>query len=213
MISLVGGRIIPSFTRNWMTKQGLTERLPTQPVRFDLSVVAATVIALLAWLAAPEAPAAGLLLLGAGLAQAARLARWRGLRTLPDPLVFILHAGYAWVPLGLLLLGASSLGTAVPRSAAIHALTAGAMGTMILAVMTRAALGHTGRQLRAGAGTVALYGLATLGAVLRVAAPLGLVDYPAGMNISAAAWAGAFLLFLAVYGPILSRPRIGEAAG
>jgi uncharacterized protein involved in response to NO len=213
MISLIGGRIIPSFTRNWLAKQGPAERLPTQPDRFDLSVIALTTFALLGWLASPEAQTTGLLLLGAGLAQSARLARWRGLRTMPDPLVFILHVGYFWVPLGLLLLGGSSLGTAVPRSAAVHALTAGAMGTMILAVMTRATLGHTGRELRAGAGTIALYALVTGGAVLRVAAALGLVGYPLGMKLSALAWGGAFLLFLAVYGPILLRPRPGEPAG
>jgi uncharacterized protein involved in response to NO len=213
MISLIGGRIIPSFTRNWLARQKVAGRLPTQPDRFDAAIVAVTALALLGWLAAPDAVATPALLLAAGVAQAARLARWRGLRTLPDPLVFILHVGYSWVPLGLLLLGSGSLGAAVPRSAAIHALTAGAMGTMILAVMTRATLGHTGRDLKAGAGTAALYGLVTLGAILRVAAPLGFIDYSLGMKASAAAWAGAFLLFLAVYGPFLLRPRVGEPAG
>jgi uncharacterized protein involved in response to NO len=135
------------------------------------------------------------------------LARWSGWRAIRDPLVFILHVGYFWVPAGLALLGASLLGAPFPRSAAIHALTAGAMGTMILAVMTRATLGHTGRDLRADAPTVFLYTLVTLGAVLRVAAALGLVEYAIGMHISAFAWAGAFLIFLGRYGPILFRPR------
>ncbi|HEX8308063.1 MAG TPA: NnrS family protein [Allosphingosinicella sp.] len=212
LISLIGGRIIPSFTRNWLAKRKPAERLPTQPGRFDRAVVGGTALALLAWLVAPEAPATALILLGAGFAQAVRLARWRGFRTLADPLVFILHAGYFWVPIGLLLLGASGLGTAIPRSAAVHALTAGAMGTMILAVMTRATLGHTGRDLKAGRATVALYGLATFGAGLRVAAPLGAIDYPLAMKLSASAWAGALLLFLFVYGPMLFQPRTGEAA-
>jgi uncharacterized protein involved in response to NO len=87
------------------------------------------------------------------------------------------------------------------------------MATMILAVMTRATLGHTGRALEADPQTVFLYGLVTLGAVLRVATPLGLFDYRIGMEISAVAWAGAFLLFLGVYGPILFRPRLGESGG
>lgn len=213
MISLIGGRIIPSFTHNWLVRHKLTQRLPTQPVRFDLSVVAVTAVALLGWLVAPEATATGLLLVSAGFAQAARLARWSGLRTLPDPLVFILHVGYCWVPLGLLLLGAGNLGAVLPRSAAVHALTAGAMGTMILAVMTRAALGHTGRELRAGAGTAALYGMVTLGAALRVAAPLGFIPYAPVMQVSAAAWAAALLLFLGAYGPMLFRPRLGDQAG
>ena len=213
MISLIGGRLIPSFTRNWMTKRGMKERLPTQPGRFDLGVIALTAVALLGWLVSREASATGALLLVAGFAQAARLARWGGFRAARDPLVFILHIGYFWVPAGLLLLGASVLGAAVPRSAAIHALTAGAMATMILAVMTRATLGHTGRDLKASPQTVFLYALVTLGAVLRVTAPLGLVDYTLGMEIAAVAWAGAFLLFLGVYGPMLFRPRLGEAAG
>ena len=128
---------------------------------------------------------------------------------MPDPLVVILHIGYLWVPLGLLLLGASILGTTIPRSAALHALTAGAMATMIVAVMTRVILGHTGRALTASRLTVLIYGLITLGAVLRVAASLGMLDYTIGMEVAAGAWAGSFGLFLVIYGPILFRPRMG----
>lgn len=210
MISLIGGRIVPSFTRNWMQKQGITERLPTQPGRFDFAVIGATAVALLAWVILPEARIAGFLLLAAAALQGARLARWGGLRAIRDPLVFILHVGYFWVPAGLALLGASLLGAPFPRSTAIHALTAGAMGTMILAVMTRASLGHTGRELKASPQTVFLYLLVTLGAALRVAAPLGLVDYTIGMEVSAVAWAGAFLIFLGAYGPILFSRRPDE---
>ena len=213
MISLIGGRIIPSFTRNWMAKQGMKKRLPTQPGRFDIAVIAATATALAAWLILPEWIATGWLLLAAGLAQAARLARWGGLRSARDPMVFILHVGYFWIPTGLLLLATSILGETVPRSAAIHALTAGAMATMILAVMTRATLGHTARELKASPQTTFLYALVTIGAVLRVSSPLGLIDYKIGMEISAVAWAGAFLVFLGVYGPILFRPRLGDSAG
>lgn len=207
MISLIGGRIIPSFTRNWLAKRGIKHGLPGQPSRFDLGVIAVTAAGLLGWVAAPELLPVGGMLVVAGLLQAARLARWGGVRAAGDPLVFILHVGYAWVPVGLGLLGASILAEPVPRSAAIHALTAGAMATMILAVMTRASLGHTGRELRASPQTVFLYGLVTLGALLRVTAPLGLIDYTLGMEISAVAWAGAFLIFLFVYGPILFGPR------
>ena len=213
MISLIGGRIIPSFTRNWMAKQGMKKRLPTQPGRFDIAVIAATATALAAWLILPEWIVTGWLLLAAGLAQVARLARWGGLRSARDPMVFILHVGYFWIPTGLLLLSTSILGETVPRSAAIHALTAGAMATMILAVMTRATLGHTARELKASPQTTFLYALVTIGAVLRVSSPLGLIDYKIGMEISAVAWAGAFLLFLGVYGPILFRPRLGDSAG
>lgn len=210
MISLIGGRIVPSFTRNWLAKRGVKEGLPGQPDRFDLATIVITAAALLAWIAAPERAGVGAPLLIAGLAQMLRLARWRGWRAAGDPLVLILHVGYCWVPVGLALLGVSILGGPVPRSAAIHALTAGAMATMILAVMTRATLGHTGRELRSSPQTTFIYLLVTLGALLRVVSPLGIVDYTLGMEVSAVAWAGAFLLFLFVYGPILFGPRVGE---
>jgi len=212
LISLIGGRITPSFTRNWMAKQGMGGRLPTQPARFDLLVIGATALALLFWLAGPAGLVTGGLLIAAALLQSIRLARWGGFKTARDPLVLILHVGYAWVPVGLALLGLSLAGAPVPRSAAIHALTAGAMATMILAVMTRASLGHTGRELKANASTVAIYALVTAGAMLRVAAPLGLADYRLAMDASALAWGGALLLFLVAYAPVLWRARLGEAA-
>lgn len=212
LISLVGGRITPSFTRNWMVKQGVAERLPTQPGRFDLFVIGATGLALISWLTAPAGFVVGGLLITAALLQAVRLVRWGGVRTGSDPLVLILHVGYAWVPIGLLLLGLSTAGAAVPRSAAIHALTAGAMTTMILAVMTRATLGHTGRELKANATTVALYSFVTMGALVRVAASLGVGTYRIGLEIAGTLWATALILFLVSYGPILWRPRVGEAA-
>jgi uncharacterized protein involved in response to NO len=211
LISLIGGRIIPSFTRNWMVKQGVAERLPKQPSRFDLLVIALTAVALVAWMIAPVGALAGGLLMAAAILQAARLARWGGIRAASDPLVLILHVGYAWIPLGLLLLGLSAAGAQIARSAAIHALTAGAMTTMILAVMTRASLGHTGRELKANGATVALYLLVTAGAAVRVAASLGLGDYQSGMNIAGAVWAAALILFLVAYGPVLWRSRLGEA--
>ncbi len=210
LISLIGGRITPSFTRNWMAKQKIAEGLPTQPGRFDLFVIGATAFALLAWMTAPPGWVTMGLLTLAAIFQAVRLARWGGLRTLRDPLVSILHIGYAWIPIGLLLLGLGAAGL-VPQSAAVHALTAGAMATMILAVMTRATLGHTGRELRASGATIAVYVLVTVGAVLRVAAPLGYAEYTLAMQLSALVWGGALLMFLLFYGPILFRPRLGEA--
>ena len=210
LISLIGGRITPSFTRKWMVTQGIGKRLPTQPGRFDLLAIGATAFALLAWITAPPGPVTGGLLAAAAVLQALRLSRWGGARSARDPLVLILHVAYAWIPAGLLLLAMSSAGFAVPQSAAVHAITAGAMATMILAVMTRATLGHTGRELKANSSTVAIYALVTVGAVLRVAAPLDYADYSLAMQVSALAWGGALLLFLIAYGPILWRPRLGE---
>ena len=209
LISLIGGRIIPSFTRNWMAKRGMKTGLPTQPGRFDLFVIGATAVALLAWLSGPQETPIGIILVAAAVLQAVRWARWSGYRTFADPLVLVLHVGYAWVPVGLALLGFSLMGL-VPRSAAIHALTTGGMATMILAVMTRASLGHTARELKANGATVIVYLLVTIGAVLRVTASLRLIDYNMGIEIAGLAWGAAFLLFLIAYAPVLWRPRLGE---
>ena len=210
LISLIGGRIVPSFTRNWLAKCGVRDGLPEQPGRFDLIVIGLTALSLLAWISAPAGWLPGLLLALAAIAQATRLARWKGWKAAADPLVLILHVGYAWVPVGLGLLAVSQFGD-LPQSAAVHALTAGAMATMILAVMTRATLGHTGRELRAGPATRLIYILVTIGAVLRVGAVAWGSNYQLGLEVAGAAWAGAFLLFIAAYGPILFAPRVGES--
>lgn len=209
LISLIGGRIIPSFTRNWMAKRGIRSGLPTQPGKFDLLVIGATAFALLAWVSGPATAPIGVVLIAAAVLQLVRWVRWRGFRTFADPLVLILHVGYAWLPAGLALLGLSLM-EIVPRSAAIHALTAGAMTTMILAVMSRASLGHTARELKANAATVVIYLLVTAGALLRVSASLGVIDYDLGIEVAGLVWGGSLLLFLIAYAPVLWRPRLGE---
>jgi uncharacterized protein involved in response to NO len=210
MISLIGGRIIPSFTRNRMVKRKMTTGLPTQPQSFDLLVIASTAIALLFWIAFSEQHLTGLMLILVAAAQAMRLSRWGGIHSASDPLVLILHLGYLWVPIGLLLLGLSIAGFDVPESAGVHALAAGGMTTMILAVMTRASLGHTARELKASPLTVAAYASVTIGAVVRVVASLGAGSYPVMLDIAGAFWGAALVLFLIVYAPILWRPRLGE---
>lgn len=210
MISLIGGRIIPSFTRNWMVKQRLTGALPTQPQSLDLLVIASTALALLFWIGFPDRDLTGLMLILAAAAQALRLSRWGGIRTFRDPLVLVLHLGYSWLPIGLLLLGLSIAGVDLPQSAGVHALTAGAMTTMILAVMTRASLGHTGRDLKASPLTTAAYCSVTAGAAVRVAASLGAGPYPLLLDVAGTLWGAALLLFLIAYAPVLWRPRLGE---
>lgn len=203
MVALIGGRIIPSFTRNWLVKQAYPGRLPAQPDRFDMAALLVTGTSLVTWVAAPDARGSGALLLLAGLAQSIRLARWSGLRTISDPLVFILHLSYAWLPVGLMLLGGSVFVAAIPTSSAIHALGAGAMASMTLAVMTRATLGHTGRDLRADRATQAIYVLVTSGAIVRCAAPMLPFDYPELIELAGGLWGAAFLLFLLGYAPRL----------
>ncbi len=200
LMSLIGGRIVPSFTGNWLARNNPGRR-PAPFSRFDMAAIATSALALMAWIAAPAHQVAGALLVLAGLMQAARLARWAGDRALADRLVLVLHVAYAFVALGFLLLGASAFTAAVPPSAGIHAWTAGAIGLMTLAVMTRASLGHTGRPLAAGPGTQAIYALVLLAALLRIAAALtgslALIDY------AGAAWIAGFALFVAFYGPLL----------
>jgi uncharacterized protein involved in response to NO len=211
MISLIGGRIIPSFTRNWMVKRGIKNGLPTQPESLDLLVIVSTAIALLFWVAFPDKKLTGAMLGLAAVAQALRLSRWGGHRTFADPLVTILHVGYGWIPIGLALLGASVGGYDLPQSAGVHAMTAGAMTTMILAVMSRASLGHTGRNLTASPTTVAAYVCVTVGAVVRVLASLGIGPYSIMLDVAGVFWGLALLLFLVVYRPVLWNPRVGEA--
>ncbi|WP_245798796.1 NnrS family protein [Sphingopyxis flava] len=210
LIALVGGRITPAFTRNWLVRQGDSERLPVLPNRFDMAVIGVTAIALAAWVAAPfHSIAAGLLIVG-GILQVVRLARWAGLKALSDSLVFVLHLSYAWLPAGLILLGCAMLYPILPISSAVHALGAGAMGAMTLAVMTRATRGHTGRPLEADRATVFIYMLVHSGALLRVAAPLLPFDYMWIIGAAGCLWAAAFLLFLLVYVPMAMRPAPNE---
>jgi uncharacterized protein involved in response to NO len=173
LISFVGGRIVPSFTRNWLVKQRPEVSSPAPFDIFDRIVLATTAAALALWVAAPEAAAAHWFELAAGLALAMRLARWRGQATLREPLLLVLHVGYGWLALGFLLLALDAFIPLLPETTALHALTVGAIGTMTLAVMTRASLGHTGRPLIAGPGTTAIYVLITLAALLRLVAALG----------------------------------------
>jgi uncharacterized protein involved in response to NO len=208
LISLIGGRITPAFTRNWLAK-GKGGTLPPEFNTYDKVTVGATVVAMLSWAFQPAQAWAGALLLIAAMLQAVRLARWQGHRTLSEPLVMILHLGYLWLVLALAALGLAALvPSLIETSQALHALTAGTVGTMTLAVMTRATLGHTGRALRAGPATRVIYLLVTLGALLRVGAASMPTDYPMTVAMAGLLWAGAFLLYAVAYGPALFSRRI-----
>lgn len=208
LISLVGGRIIPSFTRNWLAKHRPEVAPPAEFSHLDRAALAVAAGALMSWAVAPEASVAPWVELVAGLALGARLMRWRGWTVLRAPLLWVLHLGYAWLALGLVLLAFDAWVPMLPPTAALHALTVGAVGTMTLAVMTRATLGHTGQALEAGAGTTAIYILITLAALLRLVAPLAGESYLLALSCAGAAWTGAFGLFVALYMGPLMRPRV-----
>lgn len=208
LIMLIGGRIVPSFTRNWLVREN-PGRLPSPFDWFDKWSLVLSGAALLLWVAIPDGPVTAAALLAAGLAQAIRLARWAGDRTWRDRLVLILHLAYAFIPLGFVLVGLASLG-AMPAAAGIHAWTGGAIGCMTLAVMSRASLGHTGRPLAASRALQALYGLIVLSALTRVG--LALAPEWSSILLPAAGlgWAMAFLGFALAYWPVLTRShRLG----
>lgn len=213
LMTLIGGRIIPSFTTNWLKKAGMAI-MPPVFNRLDLAIIVATAMSLLVWAVVPDSMWTGGALLVSGGLNGWRLSRWRGVATLKEPLLWILHVGYAWLAVGLFLLGMSALGQAVspparvPMQAGLHALTAGAIGVMSLAVMTRSSLGHTGRPLTADRGTLVIYVLVNLAAVTRVGAALSPTLYMAGLVISAGLWMAAFGGFVLVYGPMLVTARL-----
>jgi uncharacterized protein involved in response to NO len=214
LIVVIGGRITPGFTTNALIRFGVEARAVSRPWLDRLAVAAVALLAALD-LVAPRGTASGVLAAAAGLAVAARMLGWQTLRTWRDPLVWSLHAGMAWVALGLLLVAAGDLGAAVPATAGLHALTAGAMGSMILAVMTRVSLGHTGRPLVLPAGALGTYALVHAGAAARVFAGLTPAS-PASswlLLIGGLCWASAFGLFAVVYAPILTAPRIDGKDG
>jgi uncharacterized protein involved in response to NO len=205
MILLVGGRIIPSFTQNWLrlNRPELAVSLPPFD-RFDATAVAVSVLFALGFIFWPRSAGTGVLGIAASALQFARLFRWRGWLAAPEPLLWILHVGYAWIPIGLVLLGASMLFDQPGLwDSGLHALGYGAIGTMILGVAARVALGHTGRPLRAFPSMTLAFGMMTLGTFFRLfALPGGLF-----MWASVALWFAAYLLFLLRYFPILLMPR------
>ena len=209
LISLIGGRIIPSFTRNWLVKQGAS-RLPAPFDWFDKVVLTTTVIAGVGWVAKPDEPVIGVLLIVAGILGGVRLSRWCGLATSSEALVLVLHVGYGWLVIGLVLLGVSGLVEWLLPSAALHMLTIGGMGTMILAVMTRATLGHGGRELRADAWTSLAYALVSAAALARLVATLWPDQHDPILLAAGICWVVAFAIFVLAYAPILMPRQSGN---
>ena len=205
LITIIGGRIIPAFTANWLRGKGKTD-LPVMFNRFDgvAIVVAAGVLA--AFLAGAEglifAAACGL----AALLHFARLARWKGVHTTTSPIVFVLHVSYLWVPIGFVLMGASSLGL-LPQNAAVHAWAVGGIGSTTLAVMSRASLGHAGLPLADSALLSSIYAAINLAALLRITAFFWLGHYNLLVQLSALFWCVAFLLSLWRFIPLVFAKR------
>ncbi len=213
LVAILGGRITPAFTANAFQRDGVDARLLARPW-LDRLAVGTVVAYALADLVVPRSLASGAFALAASLALAARLAGWQGLRARRDALVWSLHAGYAWLALGFACVAIADLGGRLPWTTGVHALTAGAFGAMILAVMTRVGLGHTGRPLVAPRGATLAYGLVSAGALVRTFGPLAAPSLAFPLLVaSGVLWSGAFASFLAVYAPILLRPRVDGRPG
>lgn len=212
MIAVVGGRIVPLFTRNALLARGVDVAVTPLPW-LDSAALAAVVAVLVGDLVAPNGAAAGWLAALAAVLHVVRLGRWHGHATVSMPIVWVLHAGYAWLPIAFALKALWLLGAAPWALNWLHAFTAGAFGTMVLGVMTRVALGHTGRPLVVAKPIAYAYVLVIVGAALRIAAPVALPKFHVEfVAASLLAWTGAFAIFLAVYVPILVAPRADAAA-
>lgn len=199
LITLIGGRIVPSFTRNWMKSMGFDD-LPAALSTFDKAAMLATALAFGSWVLFPDGQGTAMVMALAGVLLLARLLRWKGMKTASEPLVLVLHIGYAWVPVALLLFSGSILFPSdIPYASALHALTTGAIGLMTIGVMTRAALGHSGRPRVADAATSLIYVLIFIGALIRVAAPVLPFDYGQLILASGVLFSLGFGLFVIRY--------------
>jgi uncharacterized protein involved in response to NO len=213
LVTVIGGRIVPAFTANALRQRGIEVSVRVHPaiewlaIGSMIALIAADLIAAWHW-------ATALVALTACLAHAARLAGWQTLRTLRDPVVWVLHVAYAWLPVGLLLKAVYLLTAAGWAAHWPHALGAGAAATMIMAVMTRAALGHTGRPLVVARPIAWAYLLLVASTVMRVFGPALLpFDYRHVVACAGLLWIAAFLIFVLVYTPILLRPRADGKPG
>ena len=206
LLALIGGRIVPSFTRNWLS-QNQVNRFPSGAGIFDKVCLVSLVVFVIAQIITPYHQLTSLLALLAGLLQGIRLIRWKVWLTLSEPLIWILHVGYMWLSVALVLIGLAGLTDFVPYTSSYHALTIGAFSTMILGVMTRVSLGHTGRTLKATFGTTTIYVFITIASVLRVSESFLNDSRNLILSFSGIFWTLSFALFVFIYFPILTQPR------
>jgi uncharacterized protein involved in response to NO len=209
LISIIGGRIVPMFTRNWLKAQGV-DAIPPAFNRFDGLVLIATAPALTLWALHPDVWVTAPVLALTGLLHVLRLARWRSAMTWREPLLVSLHVGYGFMPLGMLLLALAIMVPEIQPTAGLHALTAGAIGVMTLTVMTRASLGHTGRKLKSHPMEAAFLGMVILSAVLRIIAGLTFSDLM--LQASSLLWICGFGLFAIRFLPIVIGARADAVA-
>ncbi|MGE0660252.1 MAG: NnrS family protein [Reyranellaceae bacterium] len=220
MIAMIGGRIIPAFTGNFLRAAALRSGhtppvLSARPLVDRAGIISLALLALAGLVLGDRNVIVGALSLLAAVANGARLAGWRGWSVRGESILFVLHLGYCWLVLGLALRGLDVLLELFVGAAGLHALTIGAIGTMTMAVMARAALGHTGRPMSAPPLLLAAFALVSLSALLRLAGALpALADlFQMLLFAAAGAWSVAFALFAAILLPIVFRPRVDGLPG
>lgn len=216
LVTMISGRVIPGFTANALRRRGVDANIQI-PKPVTIMLVISMILTILVDLFAGDGmvarQSAGLLAGLCALILIIRMVRWKTLSILGDPLVWVLHMGHFWLAIGFALMAMANLNEGVERAAALHALSAGAMGTMVLGMMSRIALGHSGRELKVSKAIVVAYLMVIAGATLRVVAAIDPGQLPGdslGYLIGAAGllWAGGFAIFSIVYWPVLTRPRI-----
>lgn len=208
-IAIIGGRIIPAFTHNWLNINAKGSPMPQRVAWLDGASILSIAAYAVTTLSGTHAGVEGAVALVAALLNAARLVLWRGWTTFREPIVWILHLGYLWLVVGLALGAAAALTNLVPASLASHAFGAGAVGTTMMAVMSRASLGHTGRPLVAPRPIVLSYLLVNMAAAVRVLGPILAPGHVVAVLTTAAlAWIVAFGVFTVVYAPILTTERV-----
>lgn len=209
---MIGGRIMPLFTINWPRNHGTQVECVKSFTTLDRAAIIATLLLIPADLFTGTSWLTGAVALTAGTLNALRLIGWSGWRAAREPLLWILHLGYGWIVIALLLKSAAAFNLVAP-TVWQHALGVGAMGTLILGVMSRVALGHTGRTLTLPRFGIAIYAAITLTVLARVLAALQLLDYRVGLLVAATGWTFAFALFTLIYWPILTRLRADGRSG
>lgn len=213
LVTVIGGRIVPAFTASGLKQRGIAGAVRASPAMTVLAVGAMAAVAI-GDLLAPDGKMAGVIAAFAAIVQTLRLAQWRTVKTVHQPILWVLHLAYAWLPIGLALKALALLQGAAPAAFWLHALTIGAAATMILAVMTRASLGHTGRALIVDPVIALAYLLLTAAALVRVFGLAVLpLPYPAIIVLAALLWTAAFGLFVAIYAPMLLSPRVDGKPG
>lgn len=209
LILAIAGRIMPMFTRN---ATGVSTIVSSAKLDRATLLSAAGLVAVdLVW---PETTPASIVALAVGLLAAARAARWGAMHTARHPLLWILFVGYAWIPAGLLLRALPLVGLPVWSSLSLHALTAGSIGCMTLGMMARVALGHSGRPLVPSPAMTWSFAAMALAGITRVLVPLVAMPwYLTTLSITGALWTLAFLIYVVVYAPVLTLPRIDGKPG